>query len=96
MLINHSFEVNNLLQHNYLFYYSFRKAGFISLNHHTLDKQHMIWTTNGHTFWATSRHMFCTANRRNFEVTLKQIRETCFMNEHTQHATCCQKSVAAE
>jgi len=32
----------------------------------------------------------------NSEVTLKQIRGTCFMNEHTKHATCCQKPVAVE
>jgi len=40
--------------------------------------------------------IFCTTNRRNFEVTIKQIRENCFMNEHMMHATCCQKPVAVE
>jgi len=57
MLINYSFEVNNLLQHNHLFHYNFRKFVFISLNHHISDDQNMIWTNKGHMFWATNRHI---------------------------------------
>ena len=87
MLINYSFEVNNLLQQS-LISLLLQKRCFLSLNLHTSDNPHMIWTTNGHMFWAT--------NRRGFEVTLKQIRGTCFMNEHRKHSTCCQRPVAAE
>ena len=85
-----------LIQHNHSFHYNCRKYVFISLNIHTSDSQHMIWTTKGHMFWATNRHVFCTTNRRNFEANLKQIRGTCFMNEHRKHVTSCQKPVAAE